>query len=326
VGATRAVTQRRAVLGAIAGCWTAWPLASRGVPNAKVHRVGTICAGGGGIDYFWKQFRALGYEEHRNVEYVLKDVDATGDLPGHAAKLVGANVDVIVACSNDEARAATRATSRIPIVLLYGIVPVEAGLVASLARPGGNLTGSAAISTDLAGKSVEIFKSAVPTLRNLSIIVNLTDPVGKILHGATEGTAKQIGLAVATRQVSDEASLSRAFADMSRDRPDGLVVSTSVHDFIPPIIEFAARQRLPAMYPFAPAVRAGGLMAYSPNWLPQSQRNAQIVDLILKGTHPRDIPVEQPVRYSLAINLKTARAMSLAIPRSVLLRATTVIE
>ena len=113
---------------------------------------------------------------------------------------------------------------------------------------------------------------------------------------------------------------------MSRDQPDELVVSTSVHDFFPPIIEFAARQRLPAMYPFAPAVRAGGLMAYSPNWLPQSQRNAQIVDLILKGTHPRDIPVEQPIRYSFAINLKTARAMSLAIPRSVLLRATTVIE
>ena len=98
------MTQRRAVLGAIAGCWTAWPLESRGVPKVKVHRVGTICAGGGGIDYFWKQFRALGYEEHRNVEYVLKDVDATGDLPGHAAKLVGASVDVIVACSNDEAQ------------------------------------------------------------------------------------------------------------------------------------------------------------------------------------------------------------------------------
>ena len=320
------MTQRRAVLGAIAGCWAAWPLACRGATNAKVHRVGALCAGDGSIGYFWEQFRALGFEEHRNVEYVLKDVDATGDLAGHAAKLVGANVDVIVACSNDEARAAMRATSRIPIVLLYGAVPVEAGLVASLARPGGNVTGSAAISTDLASKSVDIFKSAVPTLRNLSIIVNLTDSVGKILHGATEGAAKQLGLAVATRQVSDEASLSRAFAEMSRDRPDGIVVSISVLDFIPRIIEFAARQRLPAMYPVAPAVREGGLMAYSPNWLPQSQRNAQIVDLILKGTHPRDIPVEQPVRYSFAINLKTARAMSLEIPRSVLLRATTVIE
>ncbi len=221
------MTQRRAVLGAIAGCWTAWPLAGRGAPSAKVHRVGSLCAGDS-IGYFWEQFRALGYEEHRNVEYVLKGVDATGDLPGHAAKLVGANVDVIIACSNDEARAAMRATSRIPIVLLYGAVPVEAGLVASLARPGGNLTGSAAISTDLAGKSVEFFKSAVPTLRSLSVIVDLTDPVGKILHGAIEGAAKQLGLAVATRQVSDEASLSRAFADMSRDRPDGILASTSV--------------------------------------------------------------------------------------------------
>ena len=326
VSTARAMSQRRALLGAIAGCWTAWPLASRSAPNKKVHRIGTLCAGDGSIRYFWEQFRALGYEEHRNVEYVLKDVDATGDLPGHAAKLVAGNVDVIVACSNDEAQAAMRATSRIPIVLLYGDVLVETGIVASLAQPGGNVTGTSAISTDLVRKSVEIFKEAVPSLRNVAILTNVRHPVGKVLHAAAEDAAKQIGLAVATRHVGEGAGLAEAFAAMSRDRPDGIVVGTTLGNQIHQIIAFASRERLPAMYPFAPAVRQGGLMAYSPNWLPQSNRNAQLLDRILKGVQPRDIPVEQPVRYTLSINLRAARAMSLTIPQAVLLRATTLIK
>ena len=325
-GLARAMTQRRALLGAIAGCWTAWPLASRSAPDKKLHRIGTLCASDGSIRYFWEQFRALGYEEHRNVEYVLKDVDARGDLPGHAAKLVAGNVDVIVACSNDEAQAAMRATSRIPIVLLYGDVLVETGIVASLAQPGGNVTGTSAISTDLVRKSVEIFKEAVPSLRNVAILTNVRHPVGEVLHAAAEDAAKQIGLAVGTRHVGEGAGLAEAFAAMSRDRPDGIVVGTTLGDQIDQIIAFASRERLPAMYPFAPAVRQGGLMAYSPNWLPQSNRNAQILDQILKGAQPRDIPVEQPVLYSLSINLRAARAMSLTIPQSVLLRATTLIE
>ena len=325
VGTARAMAQRRALLGAIAGCWTAWPLASRSAPDKKLHRIGTLCAGDS-IRYFWEQFRALGYEEHRNVEYVLKDVDATDDLPDHAARLVAGNVDVIVACGNDEAQAAMRATSRIPIVLLYGDVLVETGIVASLAQPGGNVTGTSAISTDLVRKSVEIFKEAVPSLRNVAILTNVRHPVGKVLHAAAEDAAKQIGLAVATRHVGEGAGLAEAFAAMSRDRPDGIVVGTTLGNQIHQIIAFASRERLPAMYPFAPAVRQGGLMAYSPNWLPQSNRNAQILDQILKGAQPRDIPVEQPVRYSLSINLRAARAMSLTIPQAVLLRATTLIE
>ena len=126
--------------------------------------------------------------------------------------------------------------------------------------------------------------------------------------------------------VDSARSLKAIAAELSRDRPDGIVVGTTLAAHMPEIIAFAARERLPAIYPFAPAVREGGLMAYSPNWLPQSRRNAEIVDRILKGAQPRDIPVEQPVRYSLGINLRTARAMSLTIPRAVLLRATTVIE
>ena len=331
MGTSRALTvaaaaRRRAVFAAIAGWCVVSPLGGRAASLGKVHRVGVICAGDGDIRYFWDQLRELGYEEHRNVEYLLKDADATRDLADHAAKLVSANPAVIVACDNDDAIAAMRATKRIPIVLLYGDVLVETGIVASLARPGGNVTGTSAISTELARKSVEIFKETVPSLRKVASLTNVRHPVGKVFNAAAEDAAKQLGLAMATRDVADEADLATAFAEMSRDPPDGIVVGTTLVNYIQQIIAFAARERLPAIYPFAPAVREGGLMAYSPNWLPQSRRNAEIVDRILKGAQPRDIPVEQPVRYSLGINLRVARAMSLTIPQTVLIRATTLIE
>ncbi len=318
-------SSRRAVVRLIAGCFGLLLPCAQVAAATRTYRVGCLCSRES-VPYFWKQLRALGYEENRNVEYVFKDADVAADLPGFAARLATARVDVIVACGNDDAQAALRAAPGVPIVLLYGIVPVEAGLVASLARPGGNLTGSAAISTDLARKSVEVLKSAVPRLRRLAVIVDLANPVGTILHAATEEAARALGLAVATWDVADAAGLSKAFAGIRRDRPDGISVSVSADEHIERIIEFAAAERLPAMYPFAPAVRAGGLMAYSPNWIPQSQRNAQIVDRILKGAHPRDIPVEQPLRYAFSVNLKTANAMSLTIPRSVLQQATTVVQ
>ena len=317
-------TRRGAVL-LVGACLGFLSSSARGAAPARIYRVGSLCSKET-VPYFWKQLRVLGYEEGRNVAYVFKDVDVGADLPGFAAKLAMARVDVIVACSNDDADAALHGAPQVPIVLLYGVVPVEVGLVGSLARPGGNLTGSAAISTDLARKSVDILKSAVPGLRKLAVLVNLASPVGRILHAATEDSARALGISVVTWDVADAAGLSRAFAGMGRDRPDGISVSVTVYDHFAEIIDFAAAERLPAMYPFSPAVRAGGLMAYSPNWLAQSQRNAQIVDRILKGAHPRDIPVEQPLRYAFSINLKAANAMSLAIPRSVLLQATTVVQ
>ena len=316
---------RRAAVRLIGGCVGFLASSTRAAAPARMYRVGCLCSEET-VPYFWKQLRALGYEESRNVEYVFKDVDVGVDLPGFAARLATARVDVIVACGNSDARAALRGAPQVPVVLLYGIVPVEVGLVNSLARPGGKLTGSAAISTDLARKAVEVLKSAVPGLRKLAVIVDLGNPVGKILHAATEDAARALGLSVAARDVADAAGLSRAFAAMSRDRPDGISVSVSVGDHFAQIIEFAAAERLPAMYPFAPAVRAGGLMAYSPNWIPQSERNAQMVDRILKGAHPRDIPIEQPVRYAFSINLRTANAMSLVSPRAVLQQATTLVQ
>jgi len=319
------LTRRRAVAG-IAACCVLRPLVSTAAPSpAKLPRIGVLCADED-PDYFWKQLERIGYVEHRTIEYVFKDMNASADITGYAGRLVAANVDVIVTCSNAEAAAAKRATAQIPIVLLYGVVPVEVGLVASLARPGGNLTGSAAISTGMAGKAVGLLASAVPAMRRLAIVADVDNPIGAVLRGAARRAAQALGLEVTTVQLRDAAGVPAALAELARSRPDGMLVVPSVYEHIPDLIEFAARQRLPAMYPFAPAVRAGGLMAYAPNWIPQSERNARIVDRILKGEHPRDIPMEQPLQYAFAINLKTARAMGLAIPPPVLLQATSVVE
>jgi len=315
---------RRRVVGVLFACAGTGPLAGRAASDAKMHRIGVLCTES--VPYFWKQLQALGYEEHRNVEYVFKDVDATPDLSGLATRLAASNVELIVACGPEETIAAKAATSTIPIVMLYGMVPVELGIVASLARPGGNVTGSSAISIDMASKSVDLFRSVVPALRRLSVLVDLDNPIGRILHAETVRAANELGIAVTTSRVSDAPGLERAFSDITKSRADGIMVGTSVHRFFPEINEFAIRRRLPAMFPFAPAVRAGGLMAYSPNWLPQSQKNAGIVDRILKGAHPGDIPVEQPLEYAFGINLQTARAIGLTIPPAVMLRATWVVE
>jgi len=293
-------------------------------PEGKVHRIGVLCDEP--VPYFWEQMSALGYQDHRNVEYLLHGVDASADPDRYAAGLASKQVDVIVACSNDLAAAAKRATSTVPIVLLYGLVPVEAGLVASLARPGANVTGSAAISVEMASKSLELLKSAIPGLHRVVALTRAGDAVGRILNTGTQRTANELGLSLTTIEVRDAEELSRAFERLGRDRPDGIVVSSSLGPLVHDVVELAAAYRVPAMYPFAPTVRAGGLMAYSPNWVPQSENNARIVDRILKGEHPRDIPMQQPVEYFFGINLKTARALGLAIPPAVILRATRTVE
>lgn len=317
---------RRAGICAIAACLLSAPPAGQGAPAARVHRIGVLCPIWDNVSYFWAQLQALGYEEHRNVEFVFRDIDTSRDWDLFAGRLVAAKVDVIVTCTNDGAAAAKRATSSVPIVLLYGVVPVELGLVASLARPGANVTGSAAIPLEMASKSAELFRSALPRSRRFSVIVDRTDPVGRILLAETQRAARELGITIDVLAVHDEADLAKAFAELERDRPDGIIASISVITYFGHIIDFAAEHRLPAMYPVAPAVTNGGLMAYSPNWVPQSEKNALIVDRILKGANPRDIPVEQPAQYAFSINLQTARRIGLTIPPSVLLRATRVIE
>ena len=313
---------RRRAVGAIGACFLAGRVAA--MAEDRVYRIGVLCDEQ--VPYFWQQLGALGYEDHRNVEYLQRGVDASADPDRYATRLVGARPNVIVACSNDLAAAAKRATTEIPIVLLYGVAPVEVGLVQSLARPGGNLTGSAAITVEMAGKSLELFKSAIPGLRRAVALLRTGDAVGRILHAGTQRMAGALGVSLTTIEVRDAGELSSAFDRLGRERPDGVIVSSSLGPLAYDVVGLAATQRIPTMYPFAPRVREGGLMAYAPNWIPQSENNARIVHRILQGEKPRDIPMQQPVEYFFGINLKTARALGLTIPRDVLLRATRIVE
>ena len=203
---------------------------------------------------------------------------------------------------------------------------METKLVASLAKPGGNVTGSVAISAELAVKSIEMMKIVVPSMRRLAVIFNPDETVGAVLYEATESAGMSLGISVVPAPVRNLPTLSSALASLAHNPPDGILVNPSASTHIKQIADFAVDQRVPVMYPFAPVVRAGGLMSYSPDWIPQSHRNAMIVDRLLKGTDVRNIPMEQPVRYSFGINMNAARAIGLNIPSSVRMLATTVVE
>ena len=312
------------MLAALVACTLTGPSFAPAAIAATLSRIGVLCDEP--VPYFFDQLRELGYVEHRDVEFLFKGVDVSADVDGFASKAVQAGVRVIVACGNEQAVAAKKATTTIPIVLLYGIVPVETNLVASLPKPGGNVTGSAAISTELAVKSVEMMKIAIPSIRRLAVVFNPDEPVGAVLYAAAERAGSSLGLSVNASPVRAPSELPSVLASLARGRPDAILVNPSARNYIDRIIEFAADQRIPVMYPFAPALRSGGLMSYSPDWLPQSRRNAVIVDRILKGAAARDIPMEQPVRYSFGINMKAARAIGLDISSSVRMLATTVID
>ena len=311
------------MLAAVASCVTGvGPVA--GVVPTKARRIGVLCDES--VSYFFEQLRALGCEQHRNVEVIFQDVDASADPERHAARLAERNVAVIIACSNELAAAAKRATPTIPIVLLYGIAPVEAGLVESLATPGGNVTGSVGIPVEMAAKSVELFKVAIPSLRRIAALQKEGNAVAKLLQMRTQRAAEMLGLSLTTIEVSGAGNLPKDFERLRRDAIDGILVSPSLVAHVPDIVALTAVHRIPAMYPFAPAVRAGGLMGYFPRWESQSRKNAQIVDQILRGARPRNIPMQQPLEYAFGVNLKTARALGITFSAAAMLHVTWTVE
>lgn len=294
-------------------------------PRTKF-RIGVLVPSWNDLSYFVDALRVVGYEEGRNVEFIFRRADNEQELDARAKELVASKVDLIVADSAEQTRAAKRATSTIPIVMLYGLAPVELGLIASLARPGGNVTGTAAVPLELAAKSVDIFRNTIPSLKRLTILVDV-DPWGQAIQRETERAAQALGIATSSLQVHTPADLDRAFVQLEGLRPDGITVGIGLVPQYPRVIQFAAMHRLAAMYAVAPAViRWGGLMSYSPNLPAVVARTAAIVDRILKGAKPADIPVEQPTRYVLAINLKTASELGLTVPQAILMSADIVVK
>jgi len=309
------------------------PFVAEAQPPGKVWRLGFLNAGrqDGSLAYrvLPGMLRELGYVEGQNlvIEWRYADGDA-GRLPGLAADLVRSNVDIIVADFMSEIQAAKQATTAIPIVGMGLVDPVPNGLVASLARPGGNLTGITIQPPEFGGKQVELLKQAVPKLTRLAVVWDPLYPGFRPFYEHAEIAARTLGITMQSIEVRQTGDIDVAFARITKEHFHGLAIwptnVMAVH--IKRFIDFASENRLPSIYPTRFYMDVGGLMSYSTNIEEKYRRSVAYVDKILKGAKPADLPVEQPTKYDLVINLKEARAIGLTIPSLLLLRADKVIE
>jgi putative ABC transport system substrate-binding protein len=271
----------------------------------------------------------LGYIEGKNItieyRFTKGKPEAISDL---AADLVHHKVDVIVTAGTAQARAIQQATTTIPIVFAVSGDPVGTGLVASLARPGGNITGLSMISPDLAGKRLELLKEAAPNISRVGVLWDALVPDNLLDFETTQLGARALGLKLQSLEVRGSEHLEGAFSVAIKHRLDALVVIGGgiINSHEKRILAFEVRNRLPAIHETSRSAEAGGLMAYGVNFPDLFRRSAAYVDKILKGTKPEDLPVEQPTKFEFVINLKTAKALNLNIPQSVLFRADKVIK
>jgi putative ABC transport system substrate-binding protein len=324
---------RRAFLGAVAAL--AAPSAVFAQPARKVYRIGVLLtAAASQLEHSNKALdeglRDLGYVVGRDLVIERRFADGQPErLPGLAAELVGLKVDVIVTGSNPVIAAVKQATTTIPIVMGVSRDPVGAGFIASLARPGGNITGLANDpAPEILAKNLELLKEAVPRVSRVALLWSPFPSGADSYRNVVEHAARQLGLAFRSMAVRGQQELDGAFAAMARERIDGLVVLQDplLLSARAQVVRLVAQHRLPAVYAQSEFVNSGGLMSYGVNIAEQFRRAAVYVDRILKGAKPAELAVEQPTRFELAINLKTARALGLTMPRSVLARADHVIE
>ena len=318
---------------ALALALLAAPLAAE-AQRGKVPRIGYLGPGtASGASHLLAAFldglRERGWVHGQNIAVEYRSAEGRLErLPDLAAELVRLDVDLIVAIATPGARAAKHATSTVPLVMVGVGAPVALGYVASLARPGGNITGLSSVSVDLGPKRLELLRETVPGLARVHVLWNPGDPARAFEVRDTQVAAERLGLTVRSVEVRTLADVERGFAAMSKDPADALIVQQDPLTFAnrARIAELALRNRLPAISPFREFAEAGGLLTYGANLADIYRRAAYFVDRILKGTRPADLPVEEPTKFELVINLKTAKALRLTIPPSVLLRADRVIE
>jgi putative ABC transport system substrate-binding protein len=330
------VISRRAFISSLGVGLLAAPLAAWAQQAATVARIGyllfTPAANAHLHEAFRQGLRDLGYVEGRNVVIEYRSAEGKFERsPALAAELVALKVDVILAASTPQALAAKQATKTIPIVFIALADPVTSGLVTSLARPGGNVTGLSYLTPELVGKCLEQLTQAIPGVSRVAVLWqpgDVPERTEKDLLKEAEVAARALGVRVQFVEARGPADFDRAFSDMTRARADALSVLTGVMLFGERrrLVNLAAKNRLPAVYPWREAVDAGGLMAYGPDLAHMFRRAATYVDKILKGAKPADLPVEQPTKFELVINLKTAKALGLTIPQSLLERADQVIQ
>jgi len=273
--------------------------------------------------------RELGYVEGRNLIVERRYAEGRADrFPEFAAEMVRLKVDVIIVVTTPAALAAKKATTTIPIVHPAAIDPVGTGLIASLAHPGGNVTGLSVLNAELSAKRLEVLKEVVPGLSRGALLWNAANPANTLAWKESEGAARALGVALQSQEVRDPKDFEGAFAMMAQQRPDVLLVlqDALTLEYRKEIIAFALQMRLPSMFVGKEWVVEGGLMSYGDRLPERYRRAADLVDRILKGEKPADLPVEQPTKFELVINLKTAKAIELAIPPALLARADEVIE
>jgi len=326
---------RRRFIGAVAAGLAAMPWVSRAQDTSRIWRIGFLEAGAPAanqhfLDAFKRGLREQGYIEGQNVVVVERWADGSVErFPVLLDELVQAKVDILVVASTPGAVAAKAAVKTIPVIFVGAADPVGVGIVASLGRPGGNLTGfSQAEEEGLVGKRIELFREAVPPIDRLALIWNPAAPGVALRLKEARSSAAKFHMALRPFEVRDAKELDGIFATIAKERlsrlmvlADPLTVRNRVH-----IVELAAKTRLPAIYPFLEFAHAGGLMAYGASIPELFRRAAGYVDKIVKGAKPADLPVEQPTKFDFVINLKTAKALGLTIPRPVLARADEVIQ
>jgi putative tryptophan/tyrosine transport system substrate-binding protein len=317
----------------LAAATVAWPLAARAQQPAKVARIGYLGLGPASarttqVEALRAGLRDLGWVEGKNVIIEFRWADKVDELPALAAAFARMPVDVIFAHSSTQVEAARQATQTIPIVFANHADPVGVGHVASLARPGGNITGLSMLLTELSAKGLEMLTEAVPGATRIGVLWNPTTPSHPPALQAVEAAGQKLKVAVQRVPVATADNLEAAFASMTQERVDGFVElgSPLFFNYRVRLAELALKHRLPGAFDFRELVEAGGLMSYGADINDLHRRAAVYIDKILKGAKPADLPVEQASKYQLVINLKTAKALGLTIPDKLLALADEVIE
>ena len=325
--------RRRLVIALGAGALAA-PFASYAQQQPKIPRIGILSSFTSAGSADWHQalqmgLRDLGWIEGRNISFEYRFAEGNNErLPALAAELVALNVDLIVADESTDAQAAQGVTKLIPIVMASGGAAVEIGLVQSLSRPGGNVTGQTLMSPELAGKHLELLKEIVATFSSVAVLWNPLGKTSALGWKQMQIAAKRMGVIPHSLEVSKSAELDKAFKAAQKMRVSALAIMPNpvFATNLKHVADFAIKSRLPSIFHLKEFADAGGLVTYGANRADMFRRTAVYVDKILKGAKPGNLPIEQPTKFELVVNMKTAKALGIKIPQSILLRADRVIE
>jgi putative ABC transport system substrate-binding protein len=322
--------RRREFVTLVSGALVVWPLVARAQPSGKIWRIGFIAHRYEEFyDPLFQGLRELGYTEGQNLVVERRYAEGRVErFKEFAAEMVQLKVDLIIVVTTPAAFAARNATTTIPIVHPAAIDPVGTGLIASLAHPGGNVTGLAVLNAETSAKRLELLREVVPGLSRGAVLWNAANPANTLAWKETEGAGRALGVAIQSHEVRGPGDFEGAFAMIAQQHPDILLVlqDALTLEYRKEIIGFALRERLPSMFVGKLWAEEGGLMSYGDRLPERYRRAADVVDRILKGAKPADLPVEQPTTFELVVNLKTAKAIGLTLPPAFLARADQVIE